>query len=738
MNSDNNIQPILLLIDNSSSMEDFNRLKRVNNALHSFFFNRVSNKNACINIMTLAGRPKWVFNDLTFKNKAGYHTLSSSKQPSSLEKAFSLLDSTLDDIYSTDEAESLNEPVIVLITGPIDHSFDKCPEFDLLSSNDHFIRATRVVIGVSLSNKKSTFLHVFKGSNGKLFFETDFDLDDLICRSLVPSSEQYVTASDTLQISPDYEKISAPDFSKSNRIPLVGGGFVSLLDNQPFSRGGQGNLYRVVYKDRECVLKWYTSKSAIKDPDFKSNLVRLSYLDMEGFLLPIALTTDFDGSYGYLMDYVSKDSDYVLLSSMLYDDDIHYMTDKTEFLTPYVIADRFRNLHSRDECFKDINDNNIFVNVKRLDVKICDCDNIAPGYYHSTVRGKNGYIAPEVFLHKNSPDIYSDQFSLAVLFFRMFVGVDPFLGSSHIGTLDDESTRKIYAENPVFIFDEFDHSNRPIDQDVINRWNSVSPDIKKCFLRTFTDGLFDKTKRTSSDEWSKVLFDWGQQQLALNEEDMPVSRNFKAKKRFQPIFFIIDNSNSMSKFDRLKQVQKAFDNLFVEKMISVSDTIISVDLMLFSKECEWVFNDLTDVSTISNVPLSLGGLHTNFNLACKELDRRLNRDRVLQDAEHPNVPVIILLSDGSDPRRKYEEEMNLLSDNKWFKKAHKIAIGISIPSDKQNMLLDFVGGDAGFVHNIDDGFDLSEYIKAVTMTITQTATQEDYVSVKAKLRQLVI
>jgi len=89
-------------------------------------------------------------------------------------------------------------------------------------------------------------------------------------------------------------------------------------------------------------------------------------------------------------------------------------------------------------------------------------------------KGKPRYTAPEIMLGKARPGIQTDAFSLAVVLFLHWTNSHPLEGKAAVVPfMDAETEMRIYGENPVFIFDPNDDSNRPVQgvhQGAISRW----------------------------------------------------------------------------------------------------------------------------------------------------------------------------------------------------------------------------------------------------------------------------
>lgn len=185
------------------------------------------------------------------------------------------------------------------------------------------------------------------------------------------------------------------------------------------------------------------------------------------------------------------------------------------------IAHHFKRVHFRGLCYKDINRDNIYINNKTGDIRIIDCDNIGVQSVR-TITGTEGFIAPEVYV-TNTPDTYTDYFSMAVLFYFIFVGGDPLYGKkvrdylikNNLSVTEAKST--IYGTMAQFAFDPKDRSNEirglidPLNPNLYaiqtKCWDRLPPEIQNGFIKTFSTGLTNNNrhKRATDRDWIKIF-----------------------------------------------------------------------------------------------------------------------------------------------------------------------------------------------------------------------------------------
>jgi serine/threonine protein kinase len=161
------------------------------------------------------------------------------------------------------------------------------------------------------------------------------------------------------------------------------------------------------------------------------------------------------------------------------------------------LTDDFHALHSRGLCYKDISLGNLFLEPCSGRILICDNDNVdVDGRDPGGVLGTPGFIAPEVLMGTARPSANSDLHSLAVLIFRLLTRHDPFRGAMEleIRCLDEPARRRLYGEDPVFIFDPNDQRNRPdpeLHSAALLTWPIYPAALQALFVQTFGPGLHE-------------------------------------------------------------------------------------------------------------------------------------------------------------------------------------------------------------------------------------------------------
>lgn len=274
--------------------------------------------------------------------------------------------------------------------------------------------------------------------------------------------------------------------------------------------GGQGIVYRVDYDGKPMALKWYFKNKLRNPEEFKENLE--SNIEKgkpsDSFLWPIDFVEDPNSSFGYIME----------LRPSGYNELADYLVKKAKFKSNRAMINAaldiccaFRSLHLKGLSYQDLNDGNFFINSETGRVLICDNDNVAPyGDNKTGIQGKCRYMAPEVVLCKNQPDVQSDKFSLAIVLFILLFRGHPLEGKrTLVPCVTEKHERKFYGEEAVFIYDPDNDTNRPangIHDNVIRTWNFYPDSLKNMFIKAFSQEYINNpNKRIIEREWADQL-----------------------------------------------------------------------------------------------------------------------------------------------------------------------------------------------------------------------------------------
>ena len=206
---------------------------------------------------------------------------------------------------------------------------------------------------------------------------------------------------------------------------------------KPIGEGGVGRVFRAkrVRDGHDCALKVY---DGIRHPDrtkiffrIKKNIQKLmqdpiccsgTKQPCREFVGPLDADSLIEldtNKFGYIMELVDTRNEFITLTRF------RTKADQRLFCrAARSIAELFRNVHFSGWCYKDINEKNIYINPQTAEVRIIDCDNISVQSV-KVILGTPGFMAPEIY-RTEAPDIQSDYFSTAVLFYRLMLelGVD--------------------------------------------------------------------------------------------------------------------------------------------------------------------------------------------------------------------------------------------------------------------------------------------------------------------------
>ena len=279
--------------------------------------------------------------------------------------------------------------------------------------------------------------------------------------------------------------------------------------NPMLGEGGQGAVYLVEYNGQKKALKWYSGKNIENPKMFYENLENnvKKGKPSNAFLWPQAITEKQGEAFGYVMDLLPPE----------YREFSRFLTGREPFtsVTAMVNAalqmtEGLHALHREGCCYQDLSDGNFFINPKTGDVLICDNDSVCECGKDLGLAGKPRYTAPEIMLGKAKPGIQTDAFSLAVVLFLHWTNSHPLEGKATVVPfMDAETEMKIYGENPIFIFDPNDDSNRPVQgvhQGAISRWPELPDYIREAFIKTFSkEAMKDPQKRIGEQEWLRLF-----------------------------------------------------------------------------------------------------------------------------------------------------------------------------------------------------------------------------------------
>lgn len=283
--------------------------------------------------------------------------------------------------------------------------------------------------------------------------------------------------------------------------------------------GTQGQVYAVETAGEQLALKWYLPACIARDPNLERRLgesIRAT-APSDAFLWPLALVKSTPAAlavirsrepgFGYLMELRPAG----FLGAHEHVGGHLEISLRNVVRACFFLAEAFHALHLKGLCYKDISLGNLFLQPSSGRILICDNDNVdVDGRDLGSVLGTPGFMAPEILMGRARPGAASDLFSLAVLIFRLLTRSDPLRGERELAIrcLDEPARRRLYGEEPLFIFDPRDARNRPdpiVHAAALVTWPIYPEPIKRLFEQTFCDGLQAPRRRALTGQWMAAL-----------------------------------------------------------------------------------------------------------------------------------------------------------------------------------------------------------------------------------------
>ena len=262
-------------------------------------------------------------------------------------------------------------------------------------------------------------------------------------------------------------------------------------------------LYRVDYNETDKILVWIsTHRGAGTSYQRVQNLVDMGAI-YEGFLWPEDITELSNDEFGYIVSILPKGFvPYTEILDLKHNLDYRVLVASSICLTKAVgLLSKYGLVMYGCQSFN--------INIKNGKILIpMDATAVVPSgtklAWHDSLR----YTAPEVSL--GAPmDLYSNRFILANFIFQLLFLSHPLEGNKSLIPRTADLQMKLYAENPVFIFDKDDESNKP---DTISQRNTIllwkeTPDfVKEVFWRAFDkEAIKNPCHRPTEREFLNVL-----------------------------------------------------------------------------------------------------------------------------------------------------------------------------------------------------------------------------------------
>ncbi|XMB86685.1 protein kinase [Mycoplasmatota bacterium WC44] len=278
--------------------------------------------------------------------------------------------------------------------------------------------------------------------------------------------------------------------------------------------GGQGEVYKVRSSSGTIkALKWYfkdVASNALYD-DVNHLVLKQApsgHTDTFAWPLDICFKKENKYTFGYLMDLIDL-NDYYKFREIQANPNLapNYKKMVEVMLN---IVESFSIVHLAGLCYRDISLENIVFSPSEGTIRIFDNDNIGNNYKSkSHILGTKPFMAPEVFKGEQTTDEATDLYSLAIVLFQLMCWNHPYHGKKYYEPkiISEKTTDLVYGK-PVFIFDPDNKSNELIEEkNPITKvlWKSLTKDLQDLFIRSFTDGINNRSARVSPKEWRDAL-----------------------------------------------------------------------------------------------------------------------------------------------------------------------------------------------------------------------------------------
>ncbi len=309
--------------------------------------------------------------------------------------------------------------------------------------------------------------------------------------------------------------------------------------------GGQGSIWFVESCDAnrtQYMLKIINEKNSELRKRKITNIMSLYRKRKEFFssfeskpfeyALPIDVYND-GGSFGYIMKVACG----VTINQMMLQHEFDNMDIDDRIRMVLRISQAIAWLQRMGYCYMDISHNNVFYDSTSDYVSIIDCDNIASNTASKQgkkrfVQGSSFFIAPEVAFGLEYPNIDSDNFSMASMFYIIMTSCtdSPYHGKALYTKTLKPANMLLAAEytqdDPsygddwlVFVHHPHDKRNtidlsifkdveaRKRQQLVVDNWKKIPTEIQKLFVEAFANPLSPTSysARPNASKWENVI-----------------------------------------------------------------------------------------------------------------------------------------------------------------------------------------------------------------------------------------
>lgn len=207
---------------------------------------------------------------------------------------------------------------------------------------------------------------------------------------------------------------------------------------------------------------------------------------------------------------------------------------------------------------------------------------------------------------------------------------------------------------------------------------------------------------------------------------MPKITNLEeAPRKELHVFYVLDTSGSMegTKISALNHAMEECTEALATLAKSNGDAKLKIAVMEFNSQVRWVTsNGPENMEDFEWEYLKCGGL-TEVGAALKELDKKLSRHEYLKSMTGALMPVIIFMTDGwaTNEICAYEDALEQIRQNKWFKRGTKIGFALGDDADIK-MISEVVGNSEAVIRTTDLEL-FKRLMKFVTVTASMLVSQ---------------
>jgi uncharacterized protein YegL len=208
----------------------------------------------------------------------------------------------------------------------------------------------------------------------------------------------------------------------------------------------------------------------------------------------------------------------------------------------------------------------------------------------------------------------------------------------------------------------------------------------------------------------------------------------KTSKRVKTIFYLLDTSGSMNndgKIGALNQAMRDSINELKSKESLNTAATIKIAVMVFNTYSFWLYDNPIEVSKFPDwKDIEAGGV-TDLGDALIKVNEKLNNEEGGFMAEKNScfTPAFVLISDGQ-PTDDWENALNIIKNNKWFKHSDKIALAVGDCAQDEEcikVLKSFTESNDGIIR-VDIADSLMKMIKFVTMVFSEGGSKTDIIN----------